>query len=159
MMLLGPVAAMRGVATHRHAGAEGVKPSPGRGSSWLGERQLVRPSPPASVCGASAGDAAPVCHPTVATLHSTARPPARGRLQGPGHPPWARLNADERCRCQAGCPGSPLAEVSGGSWERKNWQLGRMSLHFPSSCSRLNDVPYLAFLTDRRNLMAETVTA
>lgn len=52
-----------------------------------------------------------------------------------------------------------LAEVSGGSWERKNWQLGRMSLHFPSSCSRLNDVPYLAFLTDRRNLMAETVTA
>lgn len=52
-----------------------------------------------------------------------------------------------------------LVEVSSGSWERKNWQLGRMSLHFPSSCSRLNDVPYLAFLTDRRNLMAETVTA
>lgn len=32
-------------------------------------------------------------------------------------------------------------------------------LHFPSPCSRLSDVPYLAFLTDRRDLVAETVTA
>lgn len=47
VMLSGPVAAMQGVATHPHCRHGGVKPSPGRGSSWLGECQpACRVHPP-----------------------------------------------------------------------------------------------------------------
>lgn len=48
----------------------------------------------------------------------------------------------------------------------QQWFMGKEKLaagpdvlHFPSSCSRLNKVPFLAFLMGRRNLMAETVIA
>lgn len=157
-MLLGPIAALRGAATHRRAGTEGLSlllataPLIWVNASWCTESSNL-----ALRCWFQWHSSHVPSHHGVTAWHGKAT--HLGRLRGLGQPPGEGLSEDERCQCQAGCPGSPLAKVSGGSWERKNWQLGRMSLHFPSSCSRLNDVPYLAFLTDRRNLMAETVTA
>lgn len=156
MMLSGSLASMQGATTHPHADVEGLSlllamtPVAWASASWCTE-----PARLGLLCQRLRRSTRAASHQDHAAWHGEAAQPAGlGARASPGE----GLSADERCRCQAGCPGSPLAKVSGGSWERKNWQLGRMCLHFPSSCS-LNHVPYLAFLTDRRNLMAETVTA